>query len=649
MFECDSPTTVPIAKRRAGVLCFRPAGGDAIRSQCASDAVEFLLISRRSKQQAQDCPVDDRYTIPAGKFEADADASIENCALREVLEEAGVESELVQDLGWHHTRSKKADEPVATRYFLGSCIRERDDWDEKGSRERCWFRAAEALQKVSYRQDLVVVVTAGLEALKTPVLPRSLPSFGYLQHVAGLETSDDVNRPRACTDGSGKSQNGGVSGERFMRYFHQVGGHFCMLKPLPGVRLEVELPLSHQAAQDGLAMPERPRSGENGHVNGNQVILKPFDATEERFYRQLRERMSAPLLRFTPLFYGTKKLTPAQIEHLASKNQDNLELKQSGPMLPDKGIRDTNYASPNICRYIVLEDLASNSLQPCFLDLKMGCRQRAPRHNATKRAHMAAKAERTTSASLGFRICGMQCFDEETRTTKRYDKYWGQRITADAMTETLALFFSHDVKQVPTGLGRELIEKVLENLKTLEAALQLPGMRFWGSSLLIFFDAAHADDKRRDEFLASVRLKMIDYANFTDVGGDSPDLEFLCGVKNIQIFLESILQGAVDDKSVLGNLSSPPSPEQQDMEQQRAWEALQAAGCNGGENLSEGEQANMALNNAKTVSGATGRTLLREFATSQLMRKGNGSACIPEGTQSRGSLDDVFMREESPC
>jgi len=383
------------------------------------------------------------------------------------------------------------------------------------------------------------------------------------------------------------------------------------------------------------------------------VILKPFHADEARFYCRLHDGQLAALLPFTPMFYGTKKLRREQIEDLAARmpNKKKTMTQAMAQKDTETSREPPQVATQHVRRYLVLEDLGSTSVAPCFLDLKVGCRQRAARYGAQKRAHMAVKAAQSTSASLGFRICGMQCFSPKTGTVQRYDKYWGQQVTAESMGSTLARFFTlgEDADRGPLqGTSRDLVQRVLDKLGRLQdAVLQLPGARFWGGSVLVFFDAALAAEPSTDAFFNSLRLKTIDFANFEDVGGDCPDEEYLCGIANIKVFLQALLDGSAFDAPSQADLASPPPPSRQDAEQQGAWEALQRSlkarveggGCAGGDLQCEDGAPNPNLAaNAQTISGATGRTLLRELASSHHLVRVNEN----EGASPNANLAELF-------
>eukprot|EP00429_Kryptoperidinium_foliaceum_P012988 CAMPEP_0176044732 /NCGR_PEP_ID=MMETSP0120_2-20121206/22202_1 /TAXON_ID=160619 /ORGANISM="Kryptoperidinium foliaceum, Strain CCMP 1326" /LENGTH=677 /DNA_ID=CAMNT_0017378137 /DNA_START=54 /DNA_END=2085 /DNA_ORIENTATION=+ len=628
------------AKRRAGVLCFRRGasmggGGDK------ESGYEFLLVSRRRKSRGDDIvkeralDLDNSYTVPAGKFEEDSDRSCEDCALREAHEEAGVECRIVRDIGWRES-SSKYNQPARTRYFLASLVRCHDSWLEDGERERVWVSPATALEKVSYREDLCSVVRAGAralakafadEALSNPCLaaapqiavPRRGGCQGVLTRVSSITScGTDASVPE-------------LDEERYLCYSNQVGGHFCMLKPAPGTRVEVELAAHGQ--EKGFLCGRR-GSRDLTHVQGARVVLKPLNTQEERFYFQkLSDPALAGLHPLTPLCYGTKRLRPEQIE-FANDAKDGVSTS-AGRMGVRFGTDSPQArASQDPQRYLVLEDVGQGAAMPCLLDLKVGCKQRAAKHGEKKRKGMAAKAARSTSAALGFRICGMQSYSAETGELHRRDKYWGQQVTQEDMLGALGSFF---------GQRRRLIEAVLERLERLdEVVRRLPGLRFWGCSLLVLFDAAGVAEGQGEvpvDLSKAVHVRMIDFANFEDVGGDLPDEEYLCGLANIQAYLRALLDGS-GAAGVEHRLVPPPKPELQDAEQERAWRALQRPASDGAEpvNADDIGVANLEAN-ALTISGAVGRALSRELGALAFFRPDE------EVTRDSSRLDDLFQME----
>ena len=76
-----------------------------------------------------------------------------------------------------------------------------------------------------------------------------------------------------------------------------------------------------------------------------------------------------------------------------------------GPHYP---INRPNDAVTRQNHFILMEDLTGRLKRPCVLDLKMGTRQYGVDAGAIKKKSQRKKCDRTTSRSLGVRICGMQ-------------------------------------------------------------------------------------------------------------------------------------------------------------------------------------------------------------------------------------------------
>ena len=88
-------------------------------------------------------------------------------------------------------------------------------------------------------------------------------------------------------------------------------------------------------------------------------------------------------------------------------------LHEPGAVVPTKPHLPTDHPEPDpyVTRqnhFILMEDLTGRLKYTCVLDLKMGTRQYGMDATSAKKKSQRKKCDRTTSRTLGVRVCGMQ-------------------------------------------------------------------------------------------------------------------------------------------------------------------------------------------------------------------------------------------------
>ena len=155
-----------------------------------------------------------------------------------------------------------------------------------------------------------------------------------------------------------------------------------------------------------------------------------------------------------------------------------------------------------------------------------------PLTNPEKRAAMDLKDKKTTTCSLGMRVCGVNIQNIADGTVFKQGKPWGKAITVEQMPGAVKQFF-HDGKKLRLDVAAHFLEDVQRILAwwTKQSVFCL-----YSSSLLFVFDASVENSVK-------AQIRVIDYAHPIDITDGSHDEGMIFGLQNLVKHLEDLIAG----------------------------------------------------------------------------------------------------------
>ncbi|KAI7894194.1 uncharacterized protein EV154DRAFT_549381 [Mucor mucedo] len=241
-----------------------------------------------------------------------------------------------------------------------------------------------------------------------------------------------------------------------------------------------------------------------------------------------------------------------QVDSSCLKNQSNTTINSDNPWSLQIYNRDLqrmrqrrNTLTENVQKFILIEDLTDGVRYPCVLDLKMGTRQYGVYATREKMRSQTIKCEKSTSKTLGVRVCGMQVYKRDKDQFLFQDKYYGRTLNPETFCDTLEAYLDN-------GQGCQIyhIPVIVRKLRRLARIVKtMHDYRFYASSLLMIYDGA-------PDSLKKIDVRIIDFANCVTADdvrfrsnqftfpprNKSPDNGYLLGLKTLVLSFEWIYE-----------------------------------------------------------------------------------------------------------
>ncbi|KAI3851551.1 hypothetical protein MKW92_023202 [Papaver armeniacum] len=208
--------------------------------------------------------------------------------------------------------------------------------------------------------------------------------------------------------------------------------------------------------------------------------------------------------------------------------------------------------------HLVLQDIVSNRQNPSVMDIKMGARTWYPQASEDYIMNCFQKDRESTSVALGFRICGLQAYDNEKLGYWKPHKKVVKKFTSEDVKRTLKSFVSSNpLSDVEPDcvLATKIYggsDGILAQLLQLKAWFEDQTIYHFNScSILMVHDGV--GDLEEGNNRSGAEFKLVDFAHVVD-GGGVIDHNFLGGLCALIKFVSDILVSSSDGSKTEGNL-----------------------------------------------------------------------------------------------
>ncbi|KAM7480217.1 hypothetical protein LguiA_028430 [Lonicera macranthoides] len=194
--------------------------------------------------------------------------------------------------------------------------------------------------------------------------------------------------------------------------------------------------------------------------------------------------------------------------------------------------------------HLILQDLVSTRLNPSIMDIKMGSRTWPTKASEDYIEKCLKKDRGSTSVSLGFRISGMQIYDNKTSGFFKPEKKLIQSFSADDTRLFLRKFVSSNVSDLSAGPDCAFASVVyggsngiLAQLLELKAWFEDQTIfHFYSCSVLLMYE----NELALKGLNSNPEVKLIDFAHVVE-GKGVIDHNFLGALCSLIKFISEIL------------------------------------------------------------------------------------------------------------